>query len=216
MPRRGSFFAEGSLIVEAVLNWLLKTCCFPIVDLLYVEMMWLAIPALENLSSELLIMYHSSAKEMERKPFQAVLFLLPLKEPTVLLLSLILLSFPWNSLQTSAASYEQGINGFIFHSVQKGINQELSFYSRLSDGTDTLCFSEESQSNKFGSLVLSTKLNFESTYRLVVVASNKLGSAFSQPLKFMLIDIGKCLAYLLSVSAGYLEKVQTEHSVFVV
>lgn len=125
MLRPGSFFAEGSLIVEAVLNWLLKTCCFPIVDLLYVEMMWLAIPALENLSSELLIMYHSSAKEMERKPFQAVLFLLPLKEPTVLLLSLILLSFPWNSLQTSAASYEQGINGFIFHSVQRVLTKSF-------------------------------------------------------------------------------------------
>uniref|UniRef100_A0A8C2TU69 Interleukin 12 receptor subunit beta 2 n=1 Tax=Coturnix japonica TaxID=93934 RepID=A0A8C2TU69_COTJA len=70
----------------------------------------------------------------------------------------------------------------------------------LSDGTDTLCFSEESLSNKFGLLVLSTKLNFESTYRLVVVASNKLGSAFSQPLKFMLIDIGKCLTHLPAVS----------------
>lgn len=101
-------------------------------------------------------------------------------------------------------------------SPTEGINQELSFYSRLSDGTDTLCFSEESLSNKFGSLVLSAKLNFESTYRLVVVASNKLGSAFSQPLKFMLIDIGKWLAYLLSVSTGYLEKVQAEHSIFVV
>lgn len=66
-----------------------------------------------------------------------------------------------------------------------------TYVIQLSDGTDTLCFSEESQSNKFGSLVLSTKLNFESTYRLVVVASNKLGSAFSQPLKFMLIDIVK-------------------------
>ncbi|XP_065601842.1 interleukin-12 receptor subunit beta-2 [Cyrtonyx montezumae] len=62
---------------------------------------------------------------------------------------------------------------------------------QLSDGTDTLCFSEESLSNMSGSLVLSTRLNFESTYRLVVVASNKLGSALSQPLQFMLIDIVK-------------------------
>lgn len=75
------------------------------------------------------------------------------------------------------------------------------FFSRLSDGTDIFCFLEENLSNKFGSLVLSKKLNFDSTYTVVVAASNELGSAFSQPLVFMLIDIGKCITYLRSVRA---------------
>ncbi|KAI6064247.1 interleukin-12 receptor subunit beta-2 [Aix galericulata] len=59
------------------------------------------------------------------------------------------------------------------------------------NGTDIFCFLEENLSNKFGSLVLSKKLNFDSTYTVVVAASNELGSAFSQPLMFMLIDIVK-------------------------
>lgn len=46
---------------------------------------------------------------------------------------------------------------------------------------------------RFGSLSLS-KLNFDSTYTIVVAASNELGSAFSQPLVFTLIDIGKSLS----------------------
>ncbi|OXB66621.1 hypothetical protein ASZ78_013880 [Callipepla squamata] len=68
-------------------------------------------------------------------------------------------------------------------------HMNTTYAVQLSDGTDTFCFSEESLSNMSGSLVLSTRLNFESTYRLVVVASNKLGSALSQPLQFMLVDI---------------------------
>ncbi|XP_015726254.1 interleukin-12 receptor subunit beta-2 isoform X1 [Coturnix japonica] len=86
---------------------------------------------------------------------------------------------------------QYGTDGNLTCTWDKGrfTHMNTTYMIRLSDGTDTLCFSEESLSNKFGLLVLSTKLNFESTYRLVVVASNKLGSAFSQPLKFMLIDI---------------------------
>lgn len=42
----------------------------------------------------------------------------------------------------------------------------------------------------FGSQALS-KLDFDSNYTVVVSASNKLGNASSQPLTFMLIDIGK-------------------------
>uniref|UniRef100_A0A8B9ZCC3 Fibronectin type-III domain-containing protein n=1 Tax=Buteo japonicus TaxID=224669 RepID=A0A8B9ZCC3_9AVES len=60
----------------------------------------------------------------------------------------------------------------------------------LSNGTDVLCVSEESLNKNIGSLALS-KLNFDSTYTVVVAASNELGSAFSQPLVFMLIDIVK-------------------------
>eukprot|EP00075_Anas_platyrhynchos_P029080 XP_027318333.1 interleukin-12 receptor subunit beta-2 isoform X3 [Anas platyrhynchos] len=66
-----------------------------------------------------------------------------------------------------------------------------TYVIQLSDGTDIFCFLEENLSNKFGSLVLSKKLNFDSTYTVVVAASNELGSAFSQPLMFMLIDIVK-------------------------
>ncbi|KAM6080826.1 interleukin-12 receptor subunit beta-2 [Theristicus caerulescens] len=65
-----------------------------------------------------------------------------------------------------------------------------TYVIRLSNGTDVLCVSEESLNKKFGSLALS-KLNFDSTYSVVVAASNELGSAFSQPLVFMLIDIVK-------------------------
>ncbi|XP_010116937.1 PREDICTED: interleukin-12 receptor subunit beta-2-like, partial [Chlamydotis macqueenii] len=61
---------------------------------------------------------------------------------------------------------------------------------RLSNGTDTSCVSEESPTKTFGSLALS-KLDFDSTYTVVVAASNELGSAFSQPLVFTLIDIVK-------------------------
>ncbi|OPJ76946.1 interleukin-12 receptor subunit beta-2 [Patagioenas fasciata monilis] len=61
---------------------------------------------------------------------------------------------------------------------------------QLSNGTDVSCVSEESLNQRFGSLALS-KLNFDSTYTLVVAASNELGSVFSQPLAFTLIDIVK-------------------------
>ncbi|XP_050568219.1 interleukin-12 receptor subunit beta-2 [Cygnus atratus] len=66
-----------------------------------------------------------------------------------------------------------------------------TYVIQLSEGTDIFCFLEENLSNKFGSLVLSKKLNFDSAYTVVVAASNELGSAFSQPLMFMLIDIVK-------------------------
>ncbi|XP_068263075.1 interleukin-12 receptor subunit beta-2 [Nyctibius grandis] len=65
-----------------------------------------------------------------------------------------------------------------------------TYVMQLSNGTDVLCFSEASQNKKVGSLALS-KLNFDSTYTVVVAASNELGSAFSQPLIFMLVDIVK-------------------------
>ncbi|XP_042675495.1 interleukin-12 receptor subunit beta-2 isoform X1 [Centrocercus urophasianus] len=88
---------------------------------------------------------------------------------------------------------QDGTDGNLTCTWDKGrfTHMNTTYVIQLSDGTDTSCFSEESLSNKFGWLVLSTKLNFEATYRLVVVASNKLGSAFSQPLKFMLIDVVK-------------------------
>ncbi|KAM6262277.1 uncharacterized protein LJ264_006092 [Porphyrio hochstetteri] len=63
-----------------------------------------------------------------------------------------------------------------------------TYLIQLSNETDVLCVSEESLDKKIGSLALS-KLNFDSTYTLVVAASNDLGSAFSQPLVFTLIDI---------------------------
>ncbi|XP_055671748.1 interleukin-12 receptor subunit beta-2 isoform X1 [Falco peregrinus] len=65
-----------------------------------------------------------------------------------------------------------------------------TYVVQLSNGTDVLCVSEKSLNKKFGSLALS-KLNFDCTYTVVVAASNELGSAFSQPLVFMLIDIVK-------------------------
>uniref|UniRef100_A0A8C4UDB8 Interleukin 12 receptor subunit beta 2 n=1 Tax=Falco tinnunculus TaxID=100819 RepID=A0A8C4UDB8_FALTI len=74
--------------------------------------------------------------------------------------------------------------------VGERLTKHFSFCSRLSNGTDVLCVSEKSLNKKFGSLALS-KLNFDCTYTLVVAASNELGSAFSQPLVFMLIDIVK-------------------------
>ncbi|XP_074687869.1 interleukin-12 receptor subunit beta-2 isoform X1 [Strix aluco] len=80
-----------------------------------------------------------------------------------------------------------------------------TYVIQLSNGTDVLCVSEGSLNKKFGSLALS-KLNFDSTYTVVVAASNELGSAFSQPLVFMLIDIGKCTTYYLSVSPSPLER----------
>ncbi|XP_010286663.1 PREDICTED: interleukin-12 receptor subunit beta-2-like, partial [Phaethon lepturus] len=67
---------------------------------------------------------------------------------------------------------------------------DTTYVIQLSNGTDVLCVSEESLNKKFGSLALS-KLNFDSTYTVVVAASNELGSAFSQPLVFMLVDIVK-------------------------
>lgn len=103
--------------------------------------------------------------------------------------------------------------GFGFLGVQRSINHAFSFFSRLSNGTDVLCVSEESQSTEFGSVALS-KLNFDSTYTLVVAASNELGSAFSQPLVFMLIDIGKCTTYLLSVRPSPLERHENILSAF--
>lgn len=66
----------------------------------------------------------------------------------------------------------------------------LSSCSRLSNRTDTFCFPEETPSQVFGSQALSN-LDFDSNYTVVVSASNKLGNASSQPLTFMLIDIGK-------------------------
>ncbi|XP_075280385.1 interleukin-12 receptor subunit beta-2 [Opisthocomus hoazin] len=65
-----------------------------------------------------------------------------------------------------------------------------TYVLQLSNGTDVLRVLEESLNKKFGSLALS-KLNFDSTYTVVVAASNELGSAASQPLVFTLIDIVK-------------------------
>ncbi|XP_053806709.1 interleukin-12 receptor subunit beta-2 [Vidua chalybeata] len=60
----------------------------------------------------------------------------------------------------------------------------------LSNGTDAFSFPEETPSQDFGSGALS-KLDFDSSYTVVVSASNQLGNASSQPLTFMLIDIVK-------------------------
>uniref|UniRef100_A0A672US84 Fibronectin type-III domain-containing protein n=1 Tax=Strigops habroptila TaxID=2489341 RepID=A0A672US84_STRHB len=67
---------------------------------------------------------------------------------------------------------------------------DTTYVVQLSNGTDVLCISQERLDTRFGSLALS-KLNFDLTYTIVVAAFNKLGSAFSQPLVFMLIDIVK-------------------------
>ncbi|XP_050163393.1 interleukin-12 receptor subunit beta-2 [Myiozetetes cayanensis] len=67
---------------------------------------------------------------------------------------------------------------------------DTTYMIQLSNGTHDLCFSEESLNETFGSLAL-TELNFDSNYTIVVSASNKLGSASSQPLTFMLTDIVK-------------------------
>lgn len=83
---------------------------------------------------------------------------------------------------------------------QRALLTERFFRSRLSNGTNVLCVSEKGLSKKVGSLALS-KLNFNATYTLVVAASNELGSAFSQPLVFTLIDIGKCLTAFRVVPA---------------
>lgn len=103
--------------------------------------------------------------------------------------------------------------GFNFLAAQEGINQAFPFCPRLWNGTDVSCVSEESLNQRFGSLALS-KLNFDSTYTLVVAASNELGSAFSQPLVFTLIDIGKRFLYRLSASPGPLERRENILSTF--
>ncbi|XP_065529139.1 interleukin-12 receptor subunit beta-2 isoform X4 [Lathamus discolor] len=85
---------------------------------------------------------------------------------------------------------QQGTDGHPICTWDKGrltyIN--TTYVIQLSNGTDVLYISEESLDTRFGSLALS-KLNFDSTYTIVVAASNELGSAFSQPLVFTLIDI---------------------------
>ncbi|XP_065529141.1 interleukin-12 receptor subunit beta-2 isoform X6 [Lathamus discolor] len=87
---------------------------------------------------------------------------------------------------------QQGTDGHPICTWDKGrltyIN--TTYVIQLSNGTDVLYISEESLDTRFGSLALS-KLNFDSTYTIVVAASNELGSAFSQPLVFTLIDIVK-------------------------
>ncbi|XP_028941835.1 interleukin-12 receptor subunit beta-2-like, partial [Antrostomus carolinensis] len=65
-----------------------------------------------------------------------------------------------------------------------------TYVIQLSNGTDVFCVPEENLNKRFGTLALS-KLDFDSAYTLVVAASNELGSAFSQPLIFMLLDIVK-------------------------
>ncbi|XP_008920239.3 interleukin-12 receptor subunit beta-2 [Manacus vitellinus] len=67
---------------------------------------------------------------------------------------------------------------------------DTTYVIQLSNGTHDLCFSEESLNKTFGLLALR-KLNFDSNYTVVVSASNKLGSASSQPFTFTLIDIVK-------------------------
>ncbi|XP_019383967.1 PREDICTED: interleukin-12 receptor subunit beta-2 [Gavialis gangeticus] len=66
-----------------------------------------------------------------------------------------------------------------------------TYMLQLSNGMDIFSFSEKNVNNKYGLLDLRKKLNFESSYTAVVAASNGLGSAFSKPLTFMLIDIVK-------------------------
>ncbi|XP_076196083.1 interleukin-12 receptor subunit beta-2 [Aptenodytes patagonicus] len=87
---------------------------------------------------------------------------------------------------------QYGIDGQPTCTWDKGRLTYISttYVIQLSNGTDVLCVSEESLNKKFGSLALS-KLNFDSTYTVVVAASNELGSAVSQPFVFMLIDIVK-------------------------
>ncbi|XP_074008545.1 interleukin-12 receptor subunit beta-2 [Numenius arquata] len=97
---------------------------------------------------------------------------------------------------------QNGTDGHPTCTWDKGRLTYLSttYVIQLSNGTDVFCASEESPSEKSGSLALS-KLNFDSTYTLVVAASNELGSASSQPLVFMLIDIVK--PHLLNFSVEF-------------
>ncbi|XP_063201253.1 interleukin-12 receptor subunit beta-2 [Chroicocephalus ridibundus] len=98
---------------------------------------------------------------------------------------------------------QHGTDGHPTCTWDKGRLTHISttYVIQLSNGTDVFCVSEEGLSKGFGSLALS-KLNFDSTYTLVVAASNKLGSAFSQPLVFMLIDIVKPHPPNFSVAFG--------------
>ncbi|XP_051481457.1 interleukin-12 receptor subunit beta-2 [Apus apus] len=87
---------------------------------------------------------------------------------------------------------QEGTDGHPTCSWEKGRFTYIptSYVLRLSNGTDVICVSEESLNEKFGSLTLS-KLDFDSNYTVVVIASNELGSALSQQLRFMLVDIVK-------------------------
>ncbi|XP_030311612.1 interleukin-12 receptor subunit beta-2 [Calypte anna] len=69
-----------------------------------------------------------------------------------------------------------------------------TYLLQLSKGTDdVLCFPEQQQEESLGSLgsLALSKLDWDSTYTVVVIASNQLGTAVSQPLSFMLRDIVK-------------------------
>ncbi|KAJ7424873.1 interleukin 12 receptor subunit beta 2 [Willisornis vidua] len=87
---------------------------------------------------------------------------------------------------------QTGMDGHPLCTWDKGrlTHIDTTYVIRLSNGTHEWCFAEESLNDSFGSLALS-RLNFDSNYTVVVSASNKLGNASSQPLTFMLIDIGK-------------------------
>ncbi|XP_054240459.1 interleukin-12 receptor subunit beta-2 [Indicator indicator] len=87
---------------------------------------------------------------------------------------------------------QYGTNGHPTCTWDKGRLTYLSttYLLQLSNRTDVLCFSEEGVAQEGSSLALS-KLSFDSWYKVVVVASNKLGSARSEPLLFMPIDIVK-------------------------
>ncbi|PKK27142.1 interleukin 12 receptor, beta 2 [Columba livia] len=93
---------------------------------------------------------------------------------------------------TNVSCIQYGTDGHPTCTWDKGRLTYIStkYVLQLSNGTDVSCVSEESLNQRFGSLALS-KLNFDSTYTLVVAASNELGSAFSQPLAFTLTDIVK-------------------------
>ncbi|XP_067996976.1 interleukin-12 receptor subunit beta-2 [Melanerpes formicivorus] len=86
---------------------------------------------------------------------------------------------------------QDGTNGHPTCTWDKGRLTYISttYVVQLSNGTDVFCFSE-GVNQEVGSLTLS-KLSFDSRYKVVVVASNELGSAYSQPLVFMPIDIVK-------------------------
>ncbi|XP_034979436.2 interleukin-12 receptor subunit beta-2 [Zootoca vivipara] len=71
---------------------------------------------------------------------------------------------------------------------------DTTYTLQLTNGTtnEAIVWKEErNQNSSYGSVELRVKLNFESTYTVVINATNGLGEVSSQPVQFTLIDIVK-------------------------
>ncbi|XP_062990477.1 interleukin-12 receptor subunit beta-2 [Elgaria multicarinata webbii] len=86
---------------------------------------------------------------------------------------------------------QYGKNGHSTCSWDKGHYTYLTtnYRLQLTNGITNRTFSQEGIS--IGSMDLKEKLGFESTYTVVVIATNGLGNTSSQPIQFTLIDIAK-------------------------